>query len=119
MAVTPVSPVTATGAAELILNPLPSSPETPEPQHLTVPSERSAQVLLPREESLVTLRQVLPMQPPGQDWAGGVMHEPFVHVPWPTSVVPWQPAGPPQAPVGYWHWPSDRPAQTPAQVPLP
>src|SRR6185436_19144310 len=114
----PPSP-TVTGAAELVLgSPLPSWPSPSEPQHRTLPSERRAQLLAPWEVSLLMVRQVEPVQPAWQLWGGGIMQAPFMHVPCAMSWPPEQSLVP-QAPVGNWHCPSRRPAQVPAQVPLP
>jgi hypothetical protein len=68
----------------------------------------------------VTVTQALAEQiPPVQGWAAGATHEPFMQVLCPTRALPEQPGPLPQLPVGNWHWPSERPAQVPAQAPLP
>jgi hypothetical protein len=100
--------------------PSPNWPDMLLPQQRTVPLESRTQLVLACEAMAVTVTQALAAQnPPVQGCAGGATQAPLTQVLCPTTALPEQPGPLPQLPVGNWHWPSDRPAQVPAQAPLP
>jgi hypothetical protein len=80
--VAPVRPVTTTGTAELVVEPLPSSPLELKPQHWTVPSRSSAQAKPKPAETAVT-----PVSPVTSTGTSEPDVEPFPSSA-PSSVVP-------------------------------
>ena len=51
--------LTDTGVLWSLVDPLPNRPESPDPQHLTVPPESSAQMWFPPAETVVAVLMLL------------------------------------------------------------